>query len=341
MPRIELRRLRFSLAMKKSHLFFLILFSLMLSTCAPAPATILEAGETSHRFFLPLATKPRAPKIGIINEDAPGDLVAEYFQGDITKINIRWADVEPFPGVYDWSSVDEIMFGYPVFILVKTSPWWANGGKAPCYPPDPEYLADLIDFIQAALEYTGAVGFSLWNEPEAPDGGPGWNLWVGCYGPTYEGGLAYARDFNAVYTALKPKFPRVEFYAGELITGHGFFVEGMLAELEKADGIALHSYDWCGGETFQVDERLAFLQSKTAIPLILAETSLLYLDNPLYCEQSQVEYFQHLLKMEIPFYWYGIGCRGWQWKNSDMLDCDSGSIREKPVYQKYLELMGK
>ena len=91
----------------------------------------------------------------------------------------RWNDIEPAPGVFDWSTADDLVraareLGYELLVNLEDTPGWANGGKPPNYPPDdPETWRA---FVRAAVKrYTHFEGspysvryWAVWNEPNLP-----------------------------------------------------------------------------------------------------------------------------------------------------------------------------
>ncbi len=86
------------------------------------------------------------------------------------KLQIRWATVEPQPGVIDWGGLDGAAAqakaaGYKLLFSVVTAPAWARAGRTDEEGPPVDY-ADYGSFVGAIAErYCGQVhAIEVWNE---------------------------------------------------------------------------------------------------------------------------------------------------------------------------------
>jgi hypothetical protein len=84
------------------------------------------------------------------------------------KQQVRWAQVEPAKGEYEWEGLDAIVAscseaGIGVLFSVTEAPAWARGEKMGVGPPDdPQDLADLIGAM--AARYRGKVhAYEIWS----------------------------------------------------------------------------------------------------------------------------------------------------------------------------------
>jgi hypothetical protein len=85
------------------------------------------------------------------------------------KQQVRWQDIEPTKGDYDWSGLDAIADACStqqirVMFTVVAAPAWARSGKSGVGPPD-DYQ-DFYDFVGAmAAHFKGRVhAYEIWNE---------------------------------------------------------------------------------------------------------------------------------------------------------------------------------
>lgn len=110
---------------------------------------------------------------------------AQKANGSIIHILANWSTIAPTKPLhplngsdpaYHLSDIDALarsaqQYGFEVLLTIYGSPKWANGGKAPNYPPS--NLSSLTQFSQMlALRYNGTnpgygvvTRFSVWNEP--------------------------------------------------------------------------------------------------------------------------------------------------------------------------------
>jgi len=304
---------------------------ILLTACVPASPLVQTVSD--NRVYLPVIQYDPPYLFGVENEDAPGDTAEQYYRGDFAKISIHWALVEPLPGYYDWSYADDKVFGSPVMLSLKGAPAWANGSQPVCSPPLPEYLPLMITFLDKAIERYQPFAVEFWNEPEGTAFAP---LYLGCFGDDYAAGVQYAELFNQVYAALKPLHPHTIFIAGALLDARLPFAEGMLNTIAHADAVSFHVYEWCNADRL-LDTQIERLRSLTDLPLVLSETSLIYLNDSLVCDQAQVEYLRQVRADErlLLASWYSLvrDCHR-DWRHSTMvLVCDDVIV--KPVWLEY------
>jgi hypothetical protein len=309
----------------------IVIFFIMaaLESCA----TVRSAVVPAHSVYLPIVQNvPFVIKFGVENEDFPGGDAAQFYRGDFAKISIHWAIVEPLPGYYDWHYSDDKLFGSPLFLSLKGAPAWANANRLVCRPPMPEYYAAQLAWMRAAIERYQPIAVEYWNEPEATPFAP---LYLGCYGNTYAAGVQYGQDFNRIYAALKPDYPDLQFIAGGLLDVRNIFAAGMLNTITTADAVSFHLYQWCG-QDYILDDFVAHLRTMTDLPLVLSETSLIYINDSLQCQQEQVEWLRYVRNHDGVAWsvWYNlIRTSAHDWRHSTMV-VDGV---EKPVYGEYLK----
>ncbi len=88
---------------------------------------------------------------------------------ELVRVNLAWSEVEPRPGVFDWSGYDTVLGGLhargiePVLTLVST-PRWANRGQSSNWAPTSG--ATFAAFAAAAAQHYPYVRrWLIWNEP--------------------------------------------------------------------------------------------------------------------------------------------------------------------------------
>ncbi|HUX87518.1 MAG TPA: beta-galactosidase, partial [Chloroflexota bacterium] len=89
---------------------------------------------------------------------------------DWVLVQVKWSALEPARGVYDWSTLDDVLnqtqrYGLKPVLRVGDVPTWANGSSDPTAPP--LLLSDFGDFMAALVGHVGnrAAGYVIWNEP--------------------------------------------------------------------------------------------------------------------------------------------------------------------------------
>ncbi|TVR20524.1 MAG: hypothetical protein EA396_10670 [Anaerolineaceae bacterium] len=108
-----------------------------------------------------------------------GDMGLNWF-----KHQVRWYQIEPEPGVYNWTTLDLVLpiaqeYGYNVLASVVAAPDWARDPNIDLSAEGPPLDYQLFaDFLQVMLErYPGMIqAVEIWNEPNidrewmAPEG---------------------------------------------------------------------------------------------------------------------------------------------------------------------------
>jgi hypothetical protein len=194
---------------------------------------------------------------------------------------LLWSDVEPQPGVLDWSKAAGLEAemraassqGMQLIMIVRSTPSWAQ--KYPgifCGPVKAEKLDAFANFMKAAVSRYSLAPYNvkyweLGNEPDvdyrqiAPDSE------FGCWGdhdaPDFGGGY-YAQMLQVVYPQIKLADPQAHVLIGGLLLecdpdnpptdtsgqakdcGSAHFLEGILKAGGQAyfDGVSFHAYDF-------------------------------------------------------------------------------------------------
>ena len=177
--------------------------------------------------------------------------------------NLDWQYVEPNApqnGVhkYEFSIFDQVYAadvsrGIKPLIVVMSAPKWAWGAGVPQgdqpfgMPPGPEHLDDWAAFIAAAAKrYPQALGFEVWNEPDA------WAFWGRGVVPIDP--AAYTRVLARAQGAVESVDPCTPVIGGALATypttspgvhmSVSEFVGGMVnaGAANHMDAISLHDY---------------------------------------------------------------------------------------------------
>ncbi|HEX5307728.1 MAG TPA: cellulase family glycosylhydrolase [Solirubrobacteraceae bacterium] len=160
--------------------------------------------------------------------------------------DLSWSDVESHPGVFDWSSFDQIVYaaqarGITILPIVGYAPSWAS----------PTDATDYAAFVKAAVERYG---------PGTRANLPWWELWNEPYfsyawdGKTPEP-EAYAHDVVAAAQAAKSVAPSVKLlvaadYTGETQIGSTKTETSWIDDMFSAepslgnwvDGVSVHPY---------------------------------------------------------------------------------------------------
>jgi hypothetical protein len=147
----------------------------------------------------------RLPRLGV-NADLrlyndPAAELARMAQGGVHWVRQRasWGEIEPQPGVYDWTAWDRIAEAFAahpdiewVAVLVE-SPSWSRSSDTPTAPPDDP--AQFAAFAAAfAARYGAMVDFyQVWDEPNLAD----------AWGLREPRPADYLALLSAAYTAIK------------------------------------------------------------------------------------------------------------------------------------------
>jgi YVTN family beta-propeller protein len=137
--------------------------------------------ERLYRFegTLP-ALKEGSHVLSVRDPDAPPDdwpppslslELAENAGFQFVQIPVRWADLEPVQGQYDWEllkHIQAIVDSYDLFPLLRISgaPGWASSGATGTLPINPQYLEDFMHAL--AGRFGSQFAYVIWNEPNLP-----------------------------------------------------------------------------------------------------------------------------------------------------------------------------
>ncbi|GAA1456398.1 cellulase family glycosylhydrolase [Williamsia maris] len=128
------------------------------------------------------------------------------------RVLIPWYDVNPDPGVYDWSKIDRVIAAAQarnmgVLAVITHSPDWAvTPGDTPVISP-PAREADFGDFTAlVAQRYSGRISaYEIWNEPNG----------ASSFYPAPDP-VRYTALLKDAYTKIKAVDPSVTVIAGVL-----------------------------------------------------------------------------------------------------------------------------
>lgn len=125
---------------------------------------------------VPAPARAQASAYGVVAHDLDARYarkVVELGTG-FARVSVRWWQVEPSPGVFDWSALDEYVWrqaapaGIQLFMTIGEPPEWAGGG--PDHNRAPAELGRWRNFVRAVVaRYRGYVRhWGVWNEPDSP-----------------------------------------------------------------------------------------------------------------------------------------------------------------------------
>ncbi|HEU4329316.1 MAG TPA: hypothetical protein VFS21_39625 [Roseiflexaceae bacterium] len=171
---------------------------------------------------------------------APGQIGAAAGRAAEANINwvrygdILWSEVEPAPGVRDWSRLAGVEAqlrelsarGLTPIVVVRSAPEWAQQRPGySCGPIKPEAYDFFASFMRDLAARYGRSPYNvryweIWNEPDVdPALVPG-NSGIGCWGdpndPFYGGG-AYGQMIQHAYPAIKQGNPNARVLLGGLL----------------------------------------------------------------------------------------------------------------------------
>ena len=174
-----------------------------------------------------------------------------------TSIYLSWRSVESSPGIYDWSSWDQVLadataHDLQVILSVTTNPDWA--AETSCGPIYAEHLPTFANFLTAAVQRYSTppyniLHWALYNEPDNSDAVT--YQWVGgCWGDASNpkkapgaSGYAYAEMLSFAYPAIKTGNPDAQVVLGGLaydwfvgIDKGGVFDPEFLSDVLKGGG---------------------------------------------------------------------------------------------------------
>lgn len=151
------------------------------------------------------------------------------------KQQVRWEDVEPERGQFDWSKLDLVMpskakFGLNIMLSIVTAPNWAreSGVNLDKHGP-PASFADYVNFVTAILKrYPGQVqAIEVWNEQNLD------REWTSTSGLS---AANYVTMLRETYTAIKAIDPGIIVISGALApTGGWVEPDGRVSAIDDFD----------------------------------------------------------------------------------------------------------
>ncbi len=169
------------------------------------------------------------------NQDLWMNEVKNKLHMDWFKQQVRWEDVEPERGQYDWSKLDLTMpsagrFGLKTMMSIVTAPNWSRepGVNLDKHGP-PANNADYVNFVTAILRrYPGQVhAIEVWNEQNLD------REWTSVRGLSAANYVALLRD---TYTAVKAIDPGIIVISGALSpTGGWTEPDGRVSAIDDFD----------------------------------------------------------------------------------------------------------
>jgi hypothetical protein len=217
---------------------------------ATVGAVSLGSSPRAHATPADVGFSSGASMVELSDGDLAGELDAMVNAGaSWLRLDITWKTVEPRPGQYDWSRVDNVVNqararGLTVLGLIGYAPGWSRPpvsvGQGP--PLDLELFGRFAEL--AAARYSSSIThWEIWNEPNHPGffaPCPSVPVYFGLLRSAYtaihrvqpnavviSGGLANRRDG---FCSIAPKTFTDQLYA----LGGGAFL----------DALAVHPYTW-------------------------------------------------------------------------------------------------
>lgn len=147
---------------------------------------------------------------------------------------ILWSEVEPVPGIRDWSALHEVetelvqinAMGATPLVIVRGTPVWAQQRpNTQCGPIQHEALDAFASFLYDLVARYSAPPYNvsyweIWNEPDVDPTLVPEILPFGCWGDEddpYYGGGYYAEMLQRVYPAIKQANPNAQVIMGGLM----------------------------------------------------------------------------------------------------------------------------
>lgn len=193
---------------------------------------------------------------------------------------LLWSEVEGVPGDYNWAkarsfeeNVKKIReAGIEVIAVVQSTPEWAQAIEGVfCGRIQPSKLEAFGRFLYAAVQRYSQSPYSvrfweIWNEPDVDPKLVPPNSGFGCWGDQsdwYYGGEYYSQMLGVAYRKVKEANPDAFVVVGGLLLDcdprqppggrdcrPSRFFEGILREGSgrNFDGVALHDYEFYGGD---------------------------------------------------------------------------------------------
>lgn len=308
--------MRYRQRLIRLRLLCMVSFTIILVACQPSPISLGDSTTTTLPSIQPAKTTPEEPVTAspspspsltptLIPASTPTSTIAKSQLRSIAGVelnpmNVRnlqaaqalgvgwmrrnallWSDVEPHPGVRDWSKVAGLegelkaasSQGVQVILIVRSTPLWAQ--KYPgvyCGPVKADQLETFASFMKAAVMRYSVPPYNvkyweLGNEPDVDYRQVSPDSEFGCWGDQNAqdfGGAYYAQMLKVVYPQVKSADPQAHVLTGGLLLEcdpdhppldaagqakecrSGRFLEGILKAggQDYFDGVSFHSYDY-------------------------------------------------------------------------------------------------
>lgn len=125
----------------------------------------------------------RPVSIGVNTQQPPQHNLARNANVGWARVNIRWDQVNPSPGVWNFAGIDQEISaaqnqGLEILAILAWVPQWLGGGSE--YNVPPATTVEWEEYVRrTAQRYNGVIAaYEVWNEPTYKDGiglGIGWN----------------------------------------------------------------------------------------------------------------------------------------------------------------------
>jgi hypothetical protein len=155
------------------------------SAAAPGCTTLLSGGFRAPAFSPDLGTKTDWSNLGGVRQ------YLRSLPGGVTFYEVPWCEIEPQPGVFDWSNPDLVVnsaasLGFSTMIKIRVGQCWATG-KSPQYlrgaqhktesgmPKDLSKYANFVRTVVNRYSRLGVHEYAVENEVNSPsfwDGTP-------------------------------------------------------------------------------------------------------------------------------------------------------------------------
>jgi len=280
------------------------LLVIWLVSCLPTTPTPTLITTAYHAYLPLVAKRSTTPMLCVENEAAQWPWIADKFNGECLKASAHWAIVARD----GWGYVDSKVGDYtgPLFLSLKGAPAFITLDNTVCASIPENRWDAFISFAVEALErYPNTRYVELMNEPDTADPWASW--WLGCWGDDYASGLYYGRFANYVAKTLHDIYPQIIIIGGAFIDPRYPFPDGALAVLSEVDAVSFHSYAHTFAASVALyDDKVAYLEARTSLPLMLTETQVLCPTVTPGCRQEQVAWVRWLIAHGGII--YNVGC---------------------------------
>jgi hypothetical protein len=249
------------------------------------------------------------------------------------QISTRLDEYVLSPDMYhrDVSILSGNRYGFGIRCLPATYRLWPEYRNS---PPREDCYDHLVYFLSKLVtEHSPQPSFiELFNEPNiGRDAAKKFEAYFGAWMLDGEdpriGGIRYREMLAYVYPRLKSLVPNMKIHAGALMDNafrDGFLV-GMFPKGDRrklADAISFHYYLSLGTPFESIKTKVNKIRSRTSLPIILSETSVLDENDSIELQTRQDEWLKYLIKNRSnlgidKILWYTAFNNGW-W-NSDMI----------------------